>query len=253
MSNNLKHIFLLGLVLLSSMAVSASKRGLAWPWNGNSQDFGLFANNDNIGWIYNWESWRPDGTPGNLEYVAMQRTRDGIENLQNNMQNNGANILLGFNEPDISSQANLSPDDAVQLWQQNIQSFGGSKSLGSPAISNGPDGISWLQQFLGKCSGCKIDFVVCHWYGPDVDSFKNFIEDVHNSFPDKQIWVTEFALQGTPSQDDQSNFFDQARDYLESNDSVDRYAWFGAFRGGDGNNLINNDGSLTSLGQKYVS
>lgn len=32
--------------------------------------------------------------------------------------------------------------------------------LGSPAMANGPAGIPWLQQFMGNCSSCSVDFTV---------------------------------------------------------------------------------------------
>jgi len=98
MSTRLLPVLIFALLAISSFA---GKRGLAWPWNGQAGDFGLFSNSGKIGWVYNWESWRPQGMPGRFEYVAMQRTAQGIENLRNNMANNQAKVLLGFNEPDI--------------------------------------------------------------------------------------------------------------------------------------------------------
>ena len=116
-----------------------SKQGLGWPWNGNSNDFSLFRNSKHISWVYNWENWRPQGLPSNFEYIAMQRTSKGIEGLRSAMLNNHARILLGFNEPDISSQANMSPDQAVRLWHQYIK---------PTARDLRHNGIPWLRDFL---------------------------------------------------------------------------------------------------------
>jgi len=250
MSTRLLPVLIFALLAISSFA---GKRGLAWPWNGQAGDFGLFSNSGKIGWVYNWESWRPQGMPGRFEYVAMQRTAQGIEGLKNNMASNQAKVLLGFNEPDIGSQAKMSPDTAVNLWRQYINPIAQQFNLrvGSPAVSNGANGINWLQQFIQKCSGCRVDFVACHWYGPSFEHFRNHIENVHRAFPNKRVWVTEFALQGNPSASAQEGFMRQATAYLESSSFVERYSWFGAFRGGAGNNLIGGNGGLTNLGRTY--
>lgn len=251
MSTKLIQVLVLALIFVGS----SCKRGLGWPWNGVAQDFGLFTNNNQITWAYNWEDWVPSGFPGQFEYVAMQRTADNIDGLQAAMQSNGAKTLLGFNEPDNSGQANMSPDQAVQLWNQYILPLGQSMGLrlGSPAISNGPDGLPWLQQFMSECSNCNVGFIAMHWYGPDFNSFISQVEAVNNAFPNLNIWVTEFALQGTPSESDQEDFLNQAAEYLDSTGFIERYAWFGAFRGTDGDNLIDENGNLTQIGQDYIS
>jgi hypothetical protein len=47
--------------------------------------------------------------------------------------------------------------------------YGNRLKFGSPAVANGDDGIDrvglrYLQTFLNRCNGCKIDFVNVHWY-----------------------------------------------------------------------------------------
>jgi len=252
MVHNNRILQLLALTL-AVMGASAAKAGLAWPWDGNKDDFNLFKDSQLINWAYNWESWVPEGKPDNFEYIAMQRTRDGIDQLQGNMQNNGAQILLGFNEPDIAGQANMGVDEAVQLWNQNIKPFGDAGvRLGSPATSNGEQGLPWLQDFMNKCGDCKVDFICVHWYGIDFGGFQSHIEAVKGAFPDKKIWVTEFALNLDIPADQQKAFFEQAIPYLDSQDCVERYAWFGAIRGDSGNSLIDSSGQLTGLGNEYV-
>jgi len=230
---------------------SSTKSGLAWPWNGNANDFNLFKNSRRITWAYNWESWVPSGFPGNFEYVAMQRTADGIDKLRNNMAGNKARVLLGFNEPDIASQANLTPERAASLWIQYANPITSGIRVGSPEISNGPNGISWMQKFLPLCHGCNIAFISCHWYGPNFDHFKSHMAAVHSAFPNYKIWLTEFALQGSPSAGEQLSFLKQSQSFLDNTDYIERYSWFGAFRGSAGNNLIDNNGGLTALGRQY--
>lgn len=68
---------------------------------------------------------------------------------------------MSFNEPDESSQSNLSPADAATAYMTYMQPFASKAKLGSPAVSNGGGtmGLSWLSSFMTACSGCQIDFV----------------------------------------------------------------------------------------------
>ncbi|KAJ7865710.1 glycosyl hydrolase catalytic core-domain-containing protein [Mycena olivaceomarginata] len=44
--------------------------------------------------------------------------------------------LLGFNKPDVSTQANMTPSEAVDLWMQEIEPWAANGTkLGSPAIA----------------------------------------------------------------------------------------------------------------------
>jgi hypothetical protein len=80
----------------------------------------------------------------------------------------GASHLLGFNEPDLPAQANLSPQAAADAWKQHIQPYAGRAKLVSPAITNGPPpmGTGWMDQFLAACNGCTIDAIAIHIYSP---------------------------------------------------------------------------------------
>ena len=52
--------------------------------------------------------------------------------------NAGATHILGFNEPDLSTQSNLSPSAAAAAWKYWIQPFAGAGvKLVSPAVTNG--------------------------------------------------------------------------------------------------------------------
>lgn len=74
-----------------------------------------------------------------------------------------------FNEPDLSSQANLSPSLAANLWVQYMLPLKWQHpnvKLISPAITNGEIqgmGINWMQEFVNDCEtevgkgNCEID------------------------------------------------------------------------------------------------
>lgn len=71
--------------------------------------------------------------------------------------------LMAFNEPDVSSQSNMDPNYAAQLYMEQIQPWGNKGvSLGSPAIVWKLD---WMQTFLNgvKNRGGRVDFICIHW------------------------------------------------------------------------------------------
>jgi hypothetical protein len=66
-------------------------------------------------------------------------------------------------EPDISSQSNLDPNYAAQLYMEQIQLWGNQGvSLGSPAIVWKLD---WMHTSLNgvKNRGGRVDFICIHW------------------------------------------------------------------------------------------
>ena len=146
--------------------------------------------------------------------------------------------LLGFNEPDLSAQANMSPAQALSLWPQLMAT---GMRLGSPAVADGaatPGG--WLDQFMtgAAARGYRVDFITLHWYGADfatgaaVSQLRGYLQAVHARYH-KPIWLTEFALAsygGTPefpAGPQQAAFLAAATSMLQRLPYVQRYAWFG--------------------------
>lgn len=104
------------------------------------------------------------------------------------------NVCDSFNEPDLSSQANLSPADAASAWKTYIQPFAGKAKLCSPAITNGaaPMGTAWLDSFLSACSGCTIDCIAIHIYdsATNIAYYQSYISGIGSKYG-KPVWVTE--------------------------------------------------------------
>lgn len=71
--------------------------------------------------------------------------------------------LFAFNEPDLSSQANMNPTYAAELFMEQIFPWKskGTK-VGSPAIIYN---LKWMKTFLAalKERGGDIDFLCLHW------------------------------------------------------------------------------------------
>lgn len=75
--------------------------------------------------------------------------------------------------PTIPGQSELSPAQAAELWMQYMEPLKQANSslrLGSPAMANGPAGIPWMQEFLGNCTACSVDFTVVRESGLSIQS-----------------------------------------------------------------------------------
>jgi len=242
------------LCIFSTNPVSASnaKRGIAFA-ESNGNDIGKTANSQ-ISWVYGWEASPPDFLRNSgLQFIPMQWGSGGADQFQSIVQGLGAKTILGFNEPDMTGQSNLSPGDAANIWKQYIQPLHNQGvRLGAPAVSAAPGGMDWLASFISACNGCTIDFVPLHWYGDGAQFFNQYVQDFHARF-NFPIWVTEWA--STSSDPNVAlDFLKQTTAFLDSTSYVERYSWFAFERdtGADQFALLNSDGSLNARGQAYI-
>ncbi len=225
-----------------------------------------------VAWYYVWEPQPSnfDGQTSQPEFVPMiWSDAQLLSNPQalTDIAKSEATTLLGFNEPNLPSQADMTVEDAVTLWPRLAAS---RMRLGSPAPSQGAALApgSWLPRFMDAVfvSGLRVDFVAVHYYASthDVTAFRRFLEDVHRAY-DRPIWVTEWALvdprtwkdrRARYSSEDAACFFRAGAKMLDDLGFVERHAWFAAFEGGGGLNLnthaIAADGSLTPVGRAIV-
>jgi hypothetical protein len=169
--------------------------------------------------------------------------------------------LLGFNEPDMGGQANMTVDRALELWPQ-LQATG--KRLGSPAVAWGGDlSGGWLDQFMSgaKARGLRVDFITLHWYGSDfgpdaVNQLQRYVAAVHARYG-LPIWVTEYSLidfsgSGRVASDDQMvAFIASSTAMFESTPYVERYAWFGLPALEPGTGLYRDGSTPTPAGVAY--
>ncbi|SPO01526.1 uncharacterized protein DNG_04199 [Cephalotrichum gorgonifer] len=177
---------------------------------------------------------------------------------------------LSFSEPDESipnGGSDVTPSTAARAWVSNFEPLRkmGVK-VGLPACTGGGGGLTWLQEFVDACGelltdggkekkNCTWDFLPVHWYG-GFDGLASHIGERIEAFPDTPIWVTEYA---DPNQDlrPTQDFYNTSTSWLDKEESVERYAYFGAFRSDDstvGPNaaFLNLDGELTDVGAWYL-
>ncbi|KAI0073835.1 hypothetical protein K474DRAFT_1626896 [Panus rudis PR-1116 ss-1] len=230
----------------------ANKRGLAFNDDGLTKNF----NSQKIVWAYNWAPTHQGSLPDGVIYFPMLWSADGSKTATWNDDATaaiaaGATHLLGFNEPDLGAQANMSPEDAAKAWMTYMQPFAGKAKLVAPAITNGAPpamGTGWLDRFIAACTECQIDAWAIHIYdsASNVGYFKNYISDFVAKYG-KETLVTEFGASG--STQDQQNFLAEMLPFLDGLDGVTHYAYFGVLPG----SLVNSDGSRTPIGDSYVS
>lgn len=216
----------------SAPSAAGGKRGVAY---NTAALAALFTSSPEVTWGYNWGS-SSSGLTIELEYVPLLwgTGSDFTGSWSANAQaaiNAGSKYLMSFNEPDESSQANLSPSDAASGYQTYMMPFAGKAKLGSPAVTNGgsPMGLTWLGNFMSACSSCQIDYVPIHWYGTESSDFISHVEAAYQQ-TGKPIWITEFGLtSGTDA--DISSFLETVMAWMDSTSYVERYAYFMASEG----------------------
>ncbi|MFJ8751482.1 glycosyl hydrolase [Streptomyces sp. NPDC102441] len=189
-------------------------------------------------WFHNWTSSSGEvAKPEGVEFVPTIWGAESVTEAElGNAAKEGKN-LLGFNEPDSPTQANMTPEQALDLWPQ-LQKTG--LNLGAPAVATDADKPGgWLDRFMTGAAerGLRVDFIPVHWYGSDFSyaatyQLAAYLERIHKRY-NKPIWLTEYALidftQGTPrypSVREQDAFIKTSTETLEMLDYVDRYAWF---------------------------
>ena len=104
--------------------------------------------------------------------------------------------LTLFNEPDYSYQ-NVTPltsaTDAASDLQPLFKASHPNTTYLSPALANANS--DWLPTFRDACDGCmsQIPIIAMHLYNQDPTAALNLIKQLHGTWPDKRIWITELA------------------------------------------------------------
>lgn len=221
---------------------NTGKRGLCYNNAAYTLPFSLSGQNSQVSWAYNWgQSETSSSFNSALEFVPMlwSNASDLTSTWAANAQkaiNSGSTALLGFNEPDlcISGSACMDVASSVKAWKSYMQPFAGKALLGSPAVTNGgsPMGLTWLENFIGNCTGCTIDFINIHWYSnkwAGANYLEQQVKAARAIAGGRPIWITEFALDysdGTWTDADVQNFLEEAMPWLDEQDDVHRYAYF---------------------------
>jgi RNA polymerase sigma factor (sigma-70 family) len=215
-------------------------------------------------WYYDWAAGSSGiSEPGGVEYVPMIWGSRSVTAATLAQAKARGRTLLGFNEPDMAAQSNMSPIQALALWPKLTAT---GMRLGSPAVAaNGATSGGWLDQFMRGAAARhhRVDFITLHWYGSDFDptravaQLRRYVQAVYARYH-KPIWLTEYALirfgatSTYPSQARQAAFLRASTTMLASLRGVERYAWFALpATKGSGTGLFTDSGAPTAVGRAF--
>lgn len=245
------------------------KRGVAYGYHSQADQAAL---SPGVSWWYNWAFVPDQALAGgsyldlDVEYVPMIWGAGSDREAAMDDIPDDARALLGFNEPNFGSQADMSAADAAALWPE-LEAIADAHDLllVSPAVNfcggdcQDTDPFDYLDDFLAACTDCRVDALGIHIYvgcNPSGENHAewliNHVETYKSRFP-HPLWLTEFACDDAANEDEQLGFLEDAVEYLENEPRIARYAWFA----GRADNvpyvdLLGADGELTALGQRYV-
>ncbi|KAJ5123660.1 Glycoside hydrolase superfamily [Penicillium atrosanguineum] len=237
---------------------SSSKRGAAY---NDINTVSPLTTDGTISWAYNWGMWSFGDLPSNVEYVPMlwgsQYFTGWVAAIETALSG-GSDYILGFNEPDMPSQADMTPADAASYYTQYITPYSGQAKLISPSVTSSTEsgaGLSWMTEFLGDCSSCGLTGLAVHWYGTTAEEFESFITQAITTAQEyslTEVWITEFALNadvnGVADASTTAAFLDTVQPWLDSQSMVTRYSYFMCAE-----NYLLTDNALNAVGDAYVS
>jgi RNA polymerase sigma factor (sigma-70 family) len=247
------------------VTVTSQRKGVStWNFTGVQQALA----DSGASWYYNWGA-TPNGiaAPASVSYVPMIWGAASVTAATLAQVSGEGHVLLGFNEPDLGSQSNMTVAQALDLWPKLMAT---GMTLGSPAVASGaatPGG--WLDQFMtgAKQRGDRVNFITVHWYGgdfatgPAVQQLESYLQAIYARYH-LPIWLTEFALTsysgGTasfPTEAQQAAFLGAATTMLDGLPYVQRYAWFAlpTSAGSGTTGLFNPGPAVTQVGQAFES
>lgn len=267
-------LFIFSFYATSSAAQFRSKkRGIAYGYHSKA-DFETVSKG--LSWWYNWATLPDSKVRDNYENYDMDfvpmlwnansdtaQLRAFLKTHQN------VKYLLGFNEPNFRTQANMTPAKAAANWpriEDLADEFGlkivapavnyCDQCVDIPGTNNDSSPYAWLDAFFEDCPDCRVDYIAVHNYMCYASALESNIEGYLKY--GRKIWLTEFACwdQATITLDMQKSYVLGAIDYLENDSNIFRYSWFTGDRSGKWPYLDiygSAPGTLTELGELYLN
>mgnify|MGYP003492527398 FL=1 len=255
----------------------SSKRGLAYNLT-NSADLDTLKSG--VSWWYNW--YYTTTAPSNyfddyqMEFIPMlwggNTSNSDITAVKSFILNHPeVKYLLVMNEPNLTDQANRTPEQAAVDWlkyeqvvsdlaaqQRTVYLVGPAMTWGT--MPNYSDPVVWLDAFYAAYKNANgnrppmIDYLAFHWYDYGLAGQLDRLQKYG-----KQIWVTEMANwnpQINSYQKQAAQMVDMVN-ICETRADVFRYAWFigrGTYPDNKFTYLFNpSPGELNDLGKLYLS
>jgi len=264
-------LFISALLLAGAADARSPKRGIGWDESGQQLVLPMMRKmQPGISWVYNWGSAPkvPDiYGEDSMVFLPMCWNGGFDENAIRSYlaAHPETKYLLGFNEPNFSSQAGMGPTDAVEIWprlEKIAQDFG--LKLVAPALNFTGETVAgrvwspyqWLNAFFRYYPDAKVDCLALHcymdyasamnWFATEyfykdlydpskTDAYNKFpylvkyldaYRDKHGHFP--KMMLTEFCAweNDVKNVDFQIDQMTKKVQMLEQSDLVEGYAWF---------------------------
>jgi Glycosyl hydrolase catalytic core len=225
-------------------------------------------------WNYSWGPKQVDAQPADIEFVPMIWGTNNAALVQTvirdvivpQVQKGQTKRLLGFNEPDSTSQANMNVSKALEIWP-TLESANVPLTSPSCVLPNVP----WMTAFMtsaaeSTCPRRRVDWIGVHWYGSSAnfDTFVTRMTNTYNLYR-RPLLVTEFSIANftaTTASDNKITkaqvlaFLKKALPWMEQQEWIAGYAWF-SFNingvAGPSSALFDLQGNLTATGRYYAS
>jgi hypothetical protein len=225
-------------------------------------------------WNYSWGPKRIAMQPDNIEFIPMLWGALGSEGLERRIatdimpqiQSGQAKRLLGFNEPGMEKQSDLTVDEVISYWPILERT---DIPLASPSVGRATG--SWMVKFMQeteeKCR--RMEYIAVHMYGPpSAGSFKNKMREAYELYGSwRPMLITEFAVVDWNANTVEENRYSaaQALTFMKEvlpwmqepeQDWIAGYSWF-SFKSsspaGTSSALFDENGNITTLGRYYAS
>lgn len=226
---------------VSAAAAKAPKRGISENEIRFKAELALL--NQHCSWFYNWGNEFGNtylgSTPG-MEFVPMcWNAAYSADKIRNYVASHPeTKYLLGFNEPNFSNQANMTPAAAAAAWPQ-VRALADELGLKlvAPAMNYSPNPpyqspTQWFDEFVALVGDDAFDYVAVHSYG-GLGNIVELATTFHERYG-KEVWLTEFCY--WPGEDPNTYIAPETQiasmiqsvEWLEKTPWIFRYAWFKA-------------------------
>lgn len=189
-----------------------------------------------VTWYYNWAASHSLPALDGIDFAPMAWSGINAETLRNYCKAHPeVKYLLGFNEPNFTNQADLTPAQAAEKWPE-LQAL--AKELGlklvAPALNYSTGTYAnpskWMDEFVALVGEDAFDYTAIHCYG-GLGVIKTLSTEFYEKYK-KPVWLTEFCFwpggagNVYVSPEAQISSMIESVQYLEQSEHIYRYAWF---------------------------
>ena len=200
----------------------------------------------NIGWYSNWHAWPDTSCTSDDDVEFIPRIYNDTRMIYLSIAIDNAiksGWLLGFNEPNLAWQGNMTPAEGAINWREiELAADEANVKLASPAPNQwdpGQNGQTYGHQWTWAMvdeyrarygTNPRFDALAWNIYSPDPNDIKAFLQARRNEALargyDVPFWIIEYGGACTDSVAVNISAMQQITPWFEETEWIDRYAWF---------------------------